>query len=179
VALCCDHYRVFNLLVGRLFLKRFALAYQRPLSVCPVLSVCGIGVLWPNGWMDQNATCYGGRWGPSFPPPVKRSQHSPLFVPCLLWPNSWMDQDATCYGGRPRPRPHCYMGPSSPKGAQQLFGPYLLWPNGWMDQDAAWYGCRPRPRQHCVRWGLGTQLPSHKRGTTAPTFRPMSIVAKE
>ena len=29
--------------------------------VCPVLSVCDVGVLWPNGWMDQGATCYGGR----------------------------------------------------------------------------------------------------------------------
>jgi len=29
-----------------------------PLSVC--LS-CSVGVLWPNGWMDQDATWYGGR----------------------------------------------------------------------------------------------------------------------
>jgi len=28
------------------------------LSVCPV---CDVGVLWPNGWMDQDATWYGGR----------------------------------------------------------------------------------------------------------------------
>ena len=27
-------------------------------SVCPVcLSVCNVGALWPNGWMDQDATC--------------------------------------------------------------------------------------------------------------------------
>jgi len=41
--------------------------------VCPV---CDVGVLWPNGWMDQDATWYGGRprpkwhcvrWGPSSP----------------------------------------------------------------------------------------------------------------
>jgi len=40
-------------------------------SVCPVYDV---GVLWPNGWMDQDATWYGGkprprpycvRWGPA------------------------------------------------------------------------------------------------------------------
>jgi len=41
------------------------------LSIC--LSVCDVGVLWPNGWMDQDATWYGGRqhcvrWGPSSPP---------------------------------------------------------------------------------------------------------------
>ena len=27
---------------------------------CPVLSVTLVGVLWPNGWMDQDATWYGG-----------------------------------------------------------------------------------------------------------------------
>jgi len=66
--------------------------------------------------------------------------------------------------------------PTPPKGAKPpLLGPYLLWRKGWMDQDASnWYGGRPLSRPHCVRWG--TQLPL-KRGT-APTFRPMSIVAK-
>ena len=29
------------------------------LSVC--LSVCDVGVLWPNGWMDQDATWYAAR----------------------------------------------------------------------------------------------------------------------
>jgi len=28
---------------------------------CPVLSVCNVGVLWPNGWMDQNETWHEGR----------------------------------------------------------------------------------------------------------------------
>ena len=31
------------------------------LSVCPV---CNVGVLWPNSWMDQNVTWYGGRRRP-------------------------------------------------------------------------------------------------------------------
>jgi len=56
-----------NFVFGRPFVKRFALRY-RTVAVC--LSVCNIGVLWPNGWMDQDATWYGGRqhcvrWGPS------------------------------------------------------------------------------------------------------------------
>jgi len=48
-------------------------------SVCMFgLSVCNVGVLWPNGWMDQDETCYRGRplsrshcvrWGPS--PPLR------------------------------------------------------------------------------------------------------------
>jgi len=101
--------------------------------VCPVLSVCKVGVLWPNG--VQDATWYGSgrprprplcvRWGPSSPPRKGAQQH-PIFAicgrgqdrgPCRLWPSGWMDQDATCYGGRPRPRRHCVRwGPSSPHG---------------------------------------------------------------
>jgi len=56
-----------------------------------VLSVCNIGVLWPNGWMDQDTTRYLARprpgrhcvrWGPSSPmergtaaPPAHFSPH--------------------------------------------------------------------------------------------------------
>ena len=61
-------------------------------TVCPVLrercaipacpSVCNVGVLSPNGWMDQDATWYGGRprprrhcvrRGPSSPSPRERA----------------------------------------------------------------------------------------------------------
>jgi len=75
---------------GRPFVKRFAL-YCRIvvcLSIClscPVcLSVCDVGVLWPNGWMDQDETWHGMqvsldpghivRWGPSSP--THRKGHS-------------------------------------------------------------------------------------------------------
>ena len=49
------------------------------------LYVCDIGVLWPNGWMDQDETWHAGRprswphcvrWGPSSPNP---KEHSPQF----------------------------------------------------------------------------------------------------
>ena len=65
-----------------------------------------------------------------------------------------------------------------PKGVQQppLFGPCLLWTNGWMDQDmllGTEVGFGPG---HIVL--DGSQLPRGK-GTAAPTFRPMSIVAKQ
>ena len=39
--------------------KRFALCYRT--VVCPVCVLSGnVGVLWPNGWMDQDATWHGG-----------------------------------------------------------------------------------------------------------------------
>jgi len=66
---------------------------MRPLSS---LSVCDVGVLWPNGWMHQDATWYGGRprpmrhsfrWGPSSPPRKGAQQPPPLFGSRLLWPN--------------------------------------------------------------------------------------------
>jgi len=61
---------------GRLFVKRFTLCYRT--VVCPVcLSVCDVGLLSPNGWMDEDETWHGGRtrpwphcvrWGLSFSP---------------------------------------------------------------------------------------------------------------
>ena len=51
-------------------------SYLSCLSVCPDLSVCNVGVLWPNGWMDQDVTWCGRRprprphcvrWRPSSP----------------------------------------------------------------------------------------------------------------
>jgi len=41
---------------GPPFVKQFALCYQTVvLPVC--LSVCNLGVLWPNGWMDHIKLC--------------------------------------------------------------------------------------------------------------------------
>ena len=51
----------------------------------------------------------------------------------------------------------------------------LLCPNGWMNQNATWCRGRPRPKRHCVRWG---SISPPQKGSRAPNFRPMSIVAK-
>jgi len=55
----------------------------------PIFGSC---LLWPNGWMDEDAAWYGSRprprphcttrWSPSNSSPL------PLFGPCLLWPRS-------------------------------------------------------------------------------------------
>ena len=114
-----------TLVFERSFVKRFGLGpmiWDR----CPVcLSVCNVGALRPDGWMDQDATWYvGQRLGPGrivlmgipAPPSAKGARQPPLFGPCLLWPNGWMDQDATWYNRRPQPRRHCVRWKcSSPK----------------------------------------------------------------
>jgi len=70
---------------GRPFVKWFALCYLT--VVCPV---CNVGVLWPNGWMDQDATWHGDRpwlrphsvrWEPSCPlPPKKKGTAATLTI---------------------------------------------------------------------------------------------------
>jgi len=90
------HTRFLNSSFGRPSIKRFkrfALCYRTVvLSVC--LSVCNVGVLWPNGRMDQNETWHEGRpqprphcvrWGPSTP---QKEAQPPIFGPCPLWPNA-------------------------------------------------------------------------------------------
>jgi len=86
---------------------------------CPV---CDVGVLCPNGCMDQDETWHAGRprpwphcvrWGPSSPSP--KGEQPPIFGLYLLWSNGCMDQDATWYEGRPRPmRLGVRWGPHSP-----------------------------------------------------------------
>ena len=78
---------VTGIIIGQLFVKRFTLSYWT--VVCLSCPVCDIGVLWPNGWMDQDATWHGGRsrprphcvrWGPSSP--HRKGHSSPsLFCP--------------------------------------------------------------------------------------------------
>ena len=60
---------------------------------CP--SVCDVGVLRPNGWMDHDETWHAGRPRPwphcvrwrSSSPPKKGAEPPPIFGPCRLWPN--------------------------------------------------------------------------------------------
>ena len=64
---------------------------DRCLSVCPV---CNVGVLWRNGWMDQDKIGMEVGLGPGHivlggdpAPPRKGAQQPPVFDSCLLWPN--------------------------------------------------------------------------------------------
>ena len=58
--------------------------------------IFGPYLLWPNGWMDEDATWYGSRPRPMphyvrrepIPPANGAQQPPPLFGPCLLWSRS-------------------------------------------------------------------------------------------
>ena len=96
--LCCKRSRVYlpklrhypleprpklwtSLIFGRPFVKRFAFWYRSVVCLC-VCESCSVGVLWPNGWIDHDATWYGGMPRPSDtvldgdPAPPKKG-HSP------------------------------------------------------------------------------------------------------
>ena len=106
----------------RPFVKRFCLCYRT--VVLSILPVSNVGVLWPNGWMDQDETWHVDRprtwphcvsWGPSSPSPKGAQPPTPIFGPYLLRRNCCMDQDATRHGARPRTRRLCVRwGPRSP-----------------------------------------------------------------
>jgi len=80
-------------LVGRT-VTSFALCYGTFVLCC--LSVCNVSVLWPNGWMDQDATWYGGRprsrrhcvrLGPSSPPTERGTAAPSTFRPISIVAN--------------------------------------------------------------------------------------------
>jgi len=128
----------------------------------PVSPIFGPFLLWPNGWMHQDATWYGCRpqprglcfrWRPS-PPSPKRGR-SPQFsahvycgqtagrIKMPLGTKVGLSPSDSVLDGDPAPFPQ--------RGWRLLpiFGPFLLWPYGWMHQDATWYGGRPQPRGLC------------------------------
>jgi len=123
------------------FVKRFALSIG-PLSACPVLSVCNVGVLWPNGLMDHDETWHAGRpwpqpryvrWRPSSRP---KNWHGPQFsahVRCHQM-TGWIKMPLGMEVGL-FPKDFVRWGHSTlPKRTQPpIFGPCPLWPNGWMD----------------------------------------------
>ena len=151
-------------LYGRPFLKRFALCYQTVVCLsCPVLSVCNIGVLWPNGWTDQDETWHAGRprpWhialdgDPALPP--QRGAEPPIFGPYLLRPNGCRDKDGTWYRGRIRPRRLCVRWrPSSlfpQKGAEPPIFGHIVAKRLDGSKSGTWHGGGPRSRPHCARW---------------------------
>ena len=82
---------------GHIVLDREPAALQKGNSPPPIYGPC---LMWPNAWMDQDATWYGGRpqprwhcvrWGSSFPLPNKGGTAAPppFFGPCVV--THWLD----------------------------------------------------------------------------------------
>ena len=161
---------------------------QRDGATSPIF---GPFLLWPNGWMHQDATWYGGRprprphsarWGPCSRSPKGGRRCPKIFGPCLLWPNGWMDQDATSHEGRPQPRRLCVRWGPSPLPTKGVELPLQFSAHFYCGQTA---GCIKMPLG--VEVGLsprdfvldGDAAP-HCRSPRAepPNFRPMSIVVK-
>jgi len=98
---------------GRPFVKRFALCYRTVvlsclclvcLSVC--LFVCNVGVLWLNGWMDQDEIWHAGRsrpwphcvrWRPSSPFPKGTQSPNFRFISVVA---KWLDKSRCQLVGR-------------------------------------------------------------------------------
>jgi len=164
-------------------LKTVRLCYGTVVS--PVLSVCDVGALWPNGWMYQDATWHGGRpWlrphcvrrGPSSPPKKGHSTQFSAHVWCGQTAG-WIKMPLGMEVGL-GPGDCVRWGPSSPPqkgGTQPQFSAHV-----YCGQTAGWIkmplGTKVGlgPRDIVVDGGpappKGAQLP--------PNFRPMPIVAK-
>ena len=156
--------------------------------------IFGPFLLWPNGWMHQDATWYGGRpqtrrlcvrWGPRFPFPKKGAEHLPKFLA-----HFYCRQTAGCIkmplGMELGLSPGDFVfdadqAPSQKRGGAPL--PLKFSAHVYCDQTAGW-----------MKLVLGMEvdlspiefvldedpaLPSSKRGQSPlPNFWPISIVAK-
>jgi len=132
--------------------------------VCLSCAVCD-GVLWPNGWTDQDETWHAGRprpwphcvrWDAAPPPPKEGGApkfsanvycgQTAVWIKMVLGMEVGLSPGDFVLDGDPAPSP-----PKEGRAHSPIFGPFLLWPNVWMHQHDTWYGGTPRPRRHCVR----------------------------
>jgi len=151
--------------------------------------IFGTSLLWPNGWMHQDATWYRGSLSPDDsvlngdppPTPTGADQLHPIFGPRLLRPNGCMDQDATWHEGIPQPRRLCVRwDPAPPLTTKGLEPPPQFSAHFYCGQTA---GCIKMPLGMEIASAHATVLdgdpdPYPKRGGAPPSFRPTSIVAK-
>jgi len=87
----------------------------------PIFGPC---LLWPNGWMDQDATWRGTR--------LLSNPH------CARWEHRYASAQGLCVRWGPSPPfPKRRRSPGAEPGAPN-FRPMSMWPNGWMDQDGTW-----------------------------------------
>jgi len=127
----------------RPFVKRFTLCYRTVLCpVCPVclscltvcLSVCDVGVLWPDGLTDQDEAWHAGRprawlhcvrWGPSSPPPNGGGATQFSAHICCSQMAGWIEMPLGMARGRPQTRELCVRWePTPPKFSAHVYYSY-------------------------------------------------------
>ena len=144
----------------------------------PIFGPC---LLWPNGWLDQDATWYRDkpppkqhcvRWGPISPKkdssPTFRLMYCGQTAGLIKMP---LGTEVGCGPGDIV----LHGNPALLKGTQPL--PLFVHVYYGKRLDGSryhWYGGMPRPRPRCLD---GEPAPLPKKGK-ASNFRPMSVVAK-
>jgi len=154
------------------------------LSVCLSVMSYDVGVLWPNGCMDEDETCHASRprlwphcvrWGPSSPSSKGHCSQFSAHI-CCGQTAVWIKM---ALRGGPRSRPHCARwGPSSfsPKRGHipPNFRPISIVAKR-LDGSRCHLVWRSALTQATLCW-MGTQLPL--KGAQQPhAFRPMSMGA--
>jgi len=149
---------------------------------CPVCPVCDVGVLWPNGWMDQNETWRAGRnrpwphcvrWGPSFSSPKFSAYvycgQTAGWIKIALGTEVGLGPGHNALDGDPvlPPRKRGHSPQFSAHVCCVQMAGLIKMPLNMMEVGSA----------QITLCYMGTQLPPQKRGTS-PNFRPMSVVAK-
>jgi len=140
------------------------------------LSVCNVAVLWPNDWMDQDKTWYGGRHRPRRhcdivldgdpAPPPKRHSSPPIFDPCLYdQTTGWVKMPLVMEVSLGP----CNIDLDGDPVPQSGTAPNLR-PNVCCSQTSEWI-----KMSHYVRWGPSSTQKGHN---SPPSFLPMSVVAK-
>jgi len=139
----------------------------------PIFGPC---LLWPNVWMDQDATCYRGRLWPR-QHCVRLGPSSPF--PKGLWPQFLANVHCGQTAGWTKmplgmeidlvPGDFLFDGDPAPP-QKKRHSPTQFLAHVYCDQTAGWI----KIRQSCVRWGRSSPLKS----TQPPSFQFMFIVAK-
>jgi len=116
--------------------------WDRCLSVLSVCPACNVGVLWPNGWMDQDELGVEVGLGPDdivlngdpAPPPQRGTAHQFSAHVCCGQTAGWIKMPP----GRSRPRRHCVRrGPSLSLEKGGTAAPHFL-AHVYCGQTARW-----------------------------------------
>jgi len=125
---------------GRPFVRGFALC-NRTVVCLSCLSVYDVGVLWPNGWIDQDETWHGIGHDlghivlDGYPAPLKRGQSSPFSAHVHCGQTAgWIKMPLGMEEGLGRSDFVLSPSPKKRGNSPPILGPCRLWRNGWINQ---------------------------------------------